>query len=62
MYLVCYIYLDHVYLVEVCAADLMTNMDSDSTVVYSNSETLSESDGPYFISDYSSDDNNGALN
>ena len=40
----------------------MTNTDSDSTVLYSDSETLSDSDGPYFITDDSSDDNNGPFN
>ena len=40
------------------------NVDSDSTVVYSDSETLSDSEGPYFITDMnaSSDDNNGPFN
>ena len=41
-----------------CAADLTTNTDSDATVAYSDSETLSDSEGPYFITDKSSDDNN----
>ena len=45
--------------VEVCAADSTTNPDSGSTVVYSDSETLSDSEGLYFITDESSDDNNG---
>ena len=48
--------------VEVCTADSTTNLDSDSTVVYSDSETLSNSEGPYFITDESSDDNNGIWN
>ena len=50
--------------VEVCPADSTTNPDSDSTVVYNDSETLSDSEGPYFISDMdeSSNDNNGPLN
>ena len=48
--------------VEVCTADSTTNPDSDSTVVYSDSETLSDSEGLYFIADESSDDNNGIWN
>ena len=51
-----------IWSVEVCPADSTTNPDSDSTVVYSDSETLSDSEGPYFIMDESSDDNNGPLN
>ena len=47
-----------------CPADSTTNANSDSTVVYSDSETLSENDKPYFIddTDASSDDNNGVFN
>ena len=47
-----------------CPADLTTNADSDSTDVYSDSETLSDNDKPYFIvdTDTSSDDNNGPFN
>ena len=42
-----------------CAADSTTNMDSDSTIMYNDSETLMDSEGPFFVNDDSSDDNNG---
>ena len=45
-----------------CAADSTTNADSDSTITYSGSETLMDSEGPFFITNDSSDDNNGQFN
>ena len=45
-----------------CAVDSTTNADSDSTITYSGSETLTDSEGPFFITNDSSDDNNGQFN